>query len=357
MSGGVDSTVAAARLLDEGHEVSGAYFSLMGDPRLSGHGTVRDGSGDARRVADALGVALDVWDLSTRFAHEVVDDFVNEYAAGRTPNPCLRCNQTIKFGAVVERALSLGFDAVATGHYARVETVDGRARLCRASALAKDQSYVLGVLNQEQLRHVRFPLGDVASKAEVREEASRRGLFVAGKPDSTDICFIPDGDTGGFLRDVLGERPGEIVDDHGTVLGTHRGLYRFTIGQRHGLRLTVPAAGGEPRYVVRLEADTNRVVVGPRSRLAVRAMWGVGPTWTDEPVAGPWRGLAQWRAHQQPVPATFEVRPRSSGQMNEVDELWATFDGPVFGVAPGQRLVCYDGDRVVGSVVIVRGEA
>ena len=197
---------------------------------------------DARRAADVLGIPFYVWDLAERFRDDVVDDFVAEYAAGRTPNPCLRCNEKIKFSAVLDKAVALGFDAVGTGHYARiVDGPDGR-QLHRAVDPDKDQSYVLGVLTGEQLARALFPLGD-STKTEVRDEAERRGLAVARKPDSHDICFIPDGDTAGFLQKRLGAEPGPIVDTDGVVVGHHEGAFAYTVGQRRGLRLGVPADG------------------------------------------------------------------------------------------------------------------
>ena len=256
MSGGVDSAVAAARAVDDGHDVTGIHLALSRNPasyRSGARGccTLEDAN-DARRAADVIGIPFYVWDLSERFHADVVEDFMDEYAAGRTPNPCLRCNEKIKFAAVLDRALALGFDAVATGHYAQVRTTaDGTVELHRAVDPGKDQSYVLGVLTQEQLAHSLFPLGDTA-KTQVREEAGARGLLVADKPDSHDICFVADGDNAGWLREKLGDRApnhgGDIVDDGtGEVLGHHEGTYGFTIGQRKGLRLGRPAAdGGRP---------------------------------------------------------------------------------------------------------------
>src|SRR5580658_5697929 len=230
MSGGVDSAVAAARAADAGHEVTGVHLALSANPqsyRTGARGccTVEDAR-DARRAADVIGIPFYVWDLAERFRQDVVDDFVAEYAAGRTPNPCLRCNEKIKFEAVLDRALALGFDAVCTGHYAQIDTASGA--LQRAADPGKDQSYVLAVLNKDQIAHAMFPLGDTP-KSEVREEARVRGLLVADKPDSHDVCFIADGDTRGFLSRKLGAEPGAIIDTDGTVLGTHEGAYGFTI--------------------------------------------------------------------------------------------------------------------------------
>lgn len=247
MSGGVDSAVAAARAAEAGHDVTGVHLALSANPqsfRTGARGccTIED-SRDARRAADVIGIPFYVWDLADRFREDVVEDFVAEYEAGRTPNPCLRCNEKIKFAALLDKALALGFDAVCTGHYAQVILrEDGVRELHRASDMAKDQSYVLGVLDDRQLAHAMFPLGDtVTTKDEIRAEAERRGLAVAKKPDSHDICFIADGNTQGFLADRLGKAEGDIVDEAGNRLGTHEGAYGYTIGQRKGLRIGTPA--------------------------------------------------------------------------------------------------------------------
>ena len=346
MSGGVDSAVAAARLVDDGHEVTGVHLALNRNPQAYRSGArgccSLEDSNDARRAADIVGIPFYVWDLSERFATDVVDDFVAEYAAGRTPNPCLRCNEKIKFAAVLERGLALGFEALATGHYAHLTRSGELVQLRRAADAAKDQSYVLGVLAQEQLRHSLFPLYGTP-KAQVRAEAAARGLPVAHKPDSHDICFISDGDTAGFLTRALGERPGEIVDADGVAVGTHAGSHQFTVGQRRGLRLGVPAPDGRPRYVLAISAADNTVTVGAREGLAVSTMRCIRPTWTGEARAGEWRGLVQVRAHGEPMPARLTA---SGGEV--VIEL----DAPASGIAPGQAAVYYDDDLVVGASTI-----
>ncbi len=347
MSGGVDSAVAAARLVSEGHEVVGVHLALSNNAEAYRSGArgccSLEDSHDARRAADVLGIPFYVWDFAERFADDVVADFVNEYAAGRTPNPCLRCNERIKFAAVLERGRALGFDAVATGHYARVERDGDRVCLYRSAEPAKDQSYVLGVLDADQLRYSLFPLGADTSKAEVRAEAAARGLLVAKKPDSHDICFIPTGDTAGFLQSRLGRRTGDVVDEDGDVVGAHAGSHQFTIGQRHGLHLSVPAADGRPRYVLGIDPVANRVVVGPKEALAVRMIDGIRPSWTEQPVTGAWTGIVQVRAHGEAMPATIEAR---------ADGVHIELDQPAFGIAPGQAAVYYDGERVVGSATI-----
>jgi len=353
MSGGVDSSVAAARAVDAGHEVVGVHLALSRMP-----GTLRTGSRgcctiedsmDARRVADSLGIPFYVWDFSERFKADVVDDFVAEYSAGRTPNPCLRCNEKIKFAALLERGLALGFDAVCTGHYATIVTGPGGHReLHRASAWAKDQSYVLGVLTAEQLDHCMFPLGATPSKQLVREEAARRGFTVASKPDSHDICFIPDGDTRGWLAERLGSEPGEIVDREGAVVGDHEGAHAYTVGQRRGLRLGVPAPDGKPRFVLEVRPKENRVVVGPREALDVAQLAGSRHTWAGMPPAHPETPFdceVQIRAHADPVPATAVLRD---------GELVVTPDEPLNGVATGQSAVLYAGTRVLGQATIDR---
>jgi len=348
MSGGVDSAVAAARAADAGHDVTGVHLALSRNPeshRTGARGccTLEDAN-DARRAADAIGIPFYVWDLSERFQEDVVDDFVAEYAAGRTPNPCLRCNEKIKFAAVLDRAVALGFDAVATGHYARLRTeADGSTGLHRAVDPDKDQSYVLGVLTQHQLRHSLFPLG-VSHKTDVRAEADRRGLQVAQKPDSHDICFIPDGDTPGWLRGRLGAGSGDIVDAaSGEVLGSHEGAYGFTVCQRRGLRIGTPAADGRPRFVLDIEPVTGTVSVGPREQLTVDRVEGVRPRWCGEAPTEPVHGTVQLRAHGGPHRAVVTV----IGGEVVVDLL-----DPAQGIAPGQAAVVYDGSRVVGSCTI-----
>ncbi|MGH3425695.1 MAG: tRNA 2-thiouridine(34) synthase MnmA, partial [Nocardioidaceae bacterium] len=289
MSGGVDSAVAAARAVDAGHDVTGVHLALSRNPQSYRSGargccSIED-AGDARRAADVIGIPFYVWDMSETFHEEVVEDFVAEYTAGRTPNPCLRCNEKIKFAAVLDRALALGFDAVVTGHYAQLEAgAGGVIEMHRAVDAGKDQSYVLGVLTQEQLRHSLFPLGDT-TKDLVRAEADRRGLAVASKPDSHDICFIADGDTPGWLHERLGSRPGSVVDESGGVLREHDGAFAFTIGQRRGLRLGTPAPDGKPRFVLDIEPVSGTVTVGPREHLAVDQIDAARPLWCGTPPA------------------------------------------------------------------------
>jgi tRNA-specific 2-thiouridylase len=354
MSGGVDSAVAAARAVEAGHDVTGIHLALSRNPKSYRSGargccTIEDAR-DARRAADVLGIPFYVWDLADEFHADVVDDFVAEYAAGRTPNPCVRCNEKIKFAAVLDRAIALGFDAVVTGHHARLGA-DGLLR--RSVDLGKDQSYVLAVLTRDQLGRSMFPLGE-STKAHVRAEAAERGLAVAEKPDSHDICFIADGDTRGFLSARLGASPGDIVDDaSGRVLGRHAGAHGFTIGQRKGLRLDRPAPDGRPRYVLSITPVTNTVTVGPAEALDVdvvtaeRAVWtGIAPP--DRPVPAE----VQMRAHGETASAM--VAATTDGA------VVATLDSPVRGIAAGQAIVAYQpdpaGDIVLGSATITRAD-
>jgi tRNA-uridine 2-sulfurtransferase len=346
MSGGVDSAVAAARAVEAGHDVTGVHLALSKNPQSFRSGArgccSKEDAHDARRAADVLGIPFYVWDLSDRFATDVVSEFVAEYAAGRTPNPCLRCNEKIKFAAVLDRGVALGFDAVCTGHYARLIHTGDDVELYRAVDGGKDQSYVLAVLNQHQLRRSYFPLGG-SRKAEVRAEARERGLAVADKPDSHDICFIANGDTAGFLEQRLGHRPGDIVDTTGAKVGEHGGSHRFTIGQRRGLRLGSPAPDGQPRFVLAITPTTNTITVGPRDALAVGSMSAIRPTWTNQAVGVEWSGEVQVRAHGIPMASRVWIYD---------DGLEVVLDSAVTGVAPGQAVVLYDGSKVIGSATI-----
>jgi tRNA-specific 2-thiouridylase len=347
LSGGVDSSVAAARLVDAGHDVVGVHLALARTPAGAARGRgccTLDDARDARRVADMLGIPFYVWDLSEEFAEAVIADFLAEYERGRTPNPCVRCNERIKFAAVLDRATGLGFDAVATGHYARIVQGETGPELHRAADPDKDQSYVLAVMGRERLLRTVLPLGD-ARKEDVRTEAAERGLLVAAKPDSHDICFIPDGDTAAFLRGRLGERPGDLVDARsGAVVGRHRGGFAFTIGQRRGLGLTAPAEDGAPRYVVDIDAVTGTVSVGPREDLSVGRIEAGDLRWLPAGEPPPeLRALVQVRAHGAAHAADVAVRGA---------RVVARLDEPVEGLSAGQALVLYDGTRVLGAATV-----
>lgn len=343
MSGGVDSAVAAALAVDAGHEVTGVHLALSEAPATLRSGSrgccSKEDAHDARRVADVLDIPFYVWDLAAQFREDVIDDFVTEYAAGRTPNPCLRCNERIKFAAVLDRARRLGFDAVVTGHHARL--FDGVLK--RSADAAKDQSYVLAVLTPDQLAGAVFPLGEL-TKDQVRAEAARRGLGVADKPDSHDICFIADGDTRGFLRRHLGEQPGPIVDAlTGAVVGQHDGAYAYTVGQRRGLALDVPALDGRPRYVLSVSPVDRTVRVGAAELLNVTRVHATAPMWTSASRA---------------LPLACEVQLRAHGMVHGCtvigcDDGWLlSLTTPARGLAAGQAAVLYDGDTVLGSATI-----
>jgi tRNA-specific 2-thiouridylase len=349
MSGGVDSAVAAALAVDAGHDVTGVHLALSPDRQTLRSGargccSVED-SHDARRVADELGIPFYVWDLAERFTQDVVDDFVAEYAAGRTPNPCLRCNEKIKFSAVLDRALALGFDAVVTGHHARL--ADGELR--RSVDAAKDQSYVLGVLTPAQLAAARFPLGAM-TKDRVREIAAERGFAVAAKPDSHDICFIPDGDTRGFLTRRLGSQPGPVVDAAtGATVGEHDGTFGFTVGQRKGLGVAV--GDQRPRYVLGIEPVSRTVTIGTADLAAIDEVVTGAPTWTGPAPELPLTAQVQLRAHGAPVSCEVTAAPDGGLRIALAEEQR--------GVAPGQSAVLYEpdplrGDRVLGQAPISR---
>ncbi|NIJ13688.1 tRNA-specific 2-thiouridylase [Saccharomonospora amisosensis] len=348
MSGGVDSAVAAARAVEAGHDVVGVHLALSAKPgtlRTGARGccTIEDAH-DARRAADILGIPFYVWDFAERFTEEVVETFVGEYAAGRTPNPCVTCNEKIKFEALLDKAMALGFDAVCTGHYARLEIVAGQPQLRRSADESKDQSYVLASLRPEQLRHAMFPLGG-SRKPDVRAEAAERGLAVAEKPDSHDICFIPDGDTRKFLESRLGESPGDLVDaETGAVLGRHTGVHGFTVGQRKGLGIDKPAPDGRPRYVLSLEPVSGTVKVGSVNRLEVTRIDGERPIWpSGRPLDGPTECVVQVRAHGGTARAVAEAAE---------GEVTLRLREPLSGVAPGQVAVLYRDEGEAGDLVL-----
>jgi tRNA-specific 2-thiouridylase len=350
LSGGVDSAVAAALLVAAGHEVTGVHLRLADAPAATrpGHGCCGlDDAQDARRTAQVLGIPFYVWDLSDVFRREVEDAFAAGSAAGVTPNPCITCNERVKYAEVLARARALGFDALATGHHARLRR-DGRpvtapgpgAVLVRARDRAKDQSYVLHVATPAQLAATLLPVGEL-TKDEVRSRAAALGLRVAAKPDSYDLCFVPDGDTAGWLEARLGTAPGPVVDLDGRHLGAHRGVWRTTVGQRRGLGL----AGHERRFVVAVDAPTRTVVVGPREALACGWVEVGAPVWAvgAPPTVGA-RVHVQLRAHGAAHPATL-VRPASPRRPWTTGAAAAVrlhLDAPAQGVALGQAAVLYD---------------
>ncbi|MFD1765505.1 tRNA 2-thiouridine(34) synthase MnmA [Sphingorhabdus buctiana] len=335
MSGGVDSSVVAALAAQSGAETIGVTLQLYD------HGSAVKRAGsccagqdirDARAVADRLGIMHYVFDHESQFRNSVIDHFADEYLRGRTPIPCVRCNMGVKFTDLFRLAKELGADCLATGHYVRrVEGVDG-PELHRALDPARDQSYFLFATTSEQLDYLRFPLGAMP-KPQVREIAQQLGLVVANKPDSQDICFVPEGDYASVVRKIRPEADsdGPILDLHGQELGRHRGLIHYTVGQRRGLEI-----GGlaEPLYVVRLDPERQAVIVGPKRALAVSAARLVEPNWLGK-VQGR-KVMAKVRSLAKPVTATLEGE-------------WLRFEAEEYGVAPGQAAVLYEGDRVLGG--------
>jgi tRNA-specific 2-thiouridylase len=349
MSGGVDSSVAAALLAEQGHDVIGLSMQLY-DVSTQSEGQTSFGSccsladlHDARRVAAAIDIPHYIMNFERQFTELVVSNFVREYAAGRTPLPCAHCNSDLKFATLADRAQTFGADAVATGHYARVErdAATGRLLLKRAVDPTKDQAYFLFSLTQDQLGRARFPVGDWPKHA-VRDYARRRGLPVADKPDSQEICFIPDHDYAAFVTSHAPEvaREGVIVDEAGRVLGRHAGIHRFTVGQRKGLGLASSPAGA-PLYVLALKPAERAVVVGPKASLEQTSLTASGVNWIVEASAVARRVAAQIRHRHQAAPAT--VRGTGEGRAEVL------FDTPQIAITPGQAVVFYDGDVVVGG--------
>ena len=343
MSGGVDSSVAAALLHEDGHEVVGLSMQLydQGDPTTSfGRCCSLDDLQDARRVAAQLGIPHYTVNLERQFDEHVVRPFVREYVTARTPIPCVACNGALKFSTLVDRARGFDARAVATGHYARVRHhPDGRCELWRGRDETKDQSYFLFTLTQDQLAHARFPLGELR-KTEVRAYATARALSVADKPDSHEICFVSDGDYASFVerQAPAAARPGPITDTTGRVLGRHEGVHRFTVGQRKGLGVSAPI----PLYVVGLDAASSTVTVGSRTDLERRSLTASEVNWIrGTPPSASLSAHAQIRHRHPAAPAT--VTPDGASRVT-VD-----FDTPQAGVAPGQAVVFYDGDTVLGG--------
>ncbi len=353
MSGGVDSSVAAALVADDGHDVIGLSMQLYDASGSTDSGGRSFGSccsiddlHDARRVAAAIGIPHYILNFEQQFEEHVIANFVHEYTSGRTPLPCAHCNSDLKFAALAERARGFNADAVATGHYARVDhdPATGRYRLRRAVDPSKDQAYFLFSLTQEQLACARFPVGDRPKDA-VREYARRRGLPVADKPDSQEICFIPDHDYKSFVAREAPDaaRDGVVVNETGAVVGRHEGIHRFTIGQRKGLDLaSSPAtASGVPMYVLALNAQTREVVVGPKASLERTALTASGVNWIVERPASAVRAYAQIRHRHQAAPAS--VRAVDDGRAEVI------FDAPQIAITPGQAVVFYEGDAVLGG--------
>jgi tRNA-specific 2-thiouridylase len=346
MSGGVDSSVAAALLHEQGYRVLGSHMKLVHMDGVD-HGCCGpQAETDAAEVARIAGFDFELVDMSPDFERTVLADFYAEHREGRTPNPCVRCNEHIKFGAFLERADRLGFDFVATGHYVRTwRDHDGRWHLGRGADPSKDQSYLLHMLGQAQLERSLFPVGG-QTKRETRRHAQRLGLPVAGKPDSQEVCFVPGADHAAFLTehapDLVAE--GEVVDPSGRVLATHQGTFRFTIGQRRGLGVSM----GEPRYVVDVDHDANRIVVGPGELLARTGLVADQVHWVAgrPPGDGPFEAEVRIRYRGDDVPAVVE--PSAGGH-----EVRVEFRTPQRAVAPGQSVALYRGDEVLGGARII----
>ncbi len=351
MSGGVDSSVAAALLVQQGYSVIGVTMNLW--PRKSiveadnRHSVCcsLESVDNARRVADRLGIPHYTLNFREIFDREVVRNFVQEYARGRTPNPCIRCNRYVKFEALLRKAIGLGARYVATGHYARVDRgAGGRFRLRKALHGEKDQSYALYSLTQEQLAHTLFPLGEMP-KSETRRIAAELGLATADKPESMELCFVPDGHYGSFVSEKLpsAARPGPIRNVRGDVVGSHPGVALFTIGQRKGLGV----ASGRPLYVVDILPDENTIVVGEEQDLVSHGLDAEDMNWVSaERPESPVRITAKIRYRASEVPAVVEAGPDATARI--------VFDDPQRAVSPGQAVVLYDGDAVLGGGTILR---
>jgi tRNA-uridine 2-sulfurtransferase len=345
MSGGVDSSVAAALLVEGGYDVTGVMLKLWrGDEINNASGCCNIGAAeDARRVADVLGIPFYVFNFSRTFEETVVRDFKGEYSSGRTPNPCVRCNQWIKFDALLNRAHALDADVLATGHYVRLGRDRDRLRVLRGADSNKDQSYVLWMLSQVQLQVCRFPVGEL-QKSETRRIASDLGLRTAAKPDSQEICFVRGGDFGAYADEHLAgaASPGPIVDTSGSVVGEHRGIARYTVGQRKGLGISL----GVPLYVTSIDAATNSVVVGERSELEVGSLIAREASFASPDLAKDGPVLVQHRAHGEVHPGWL----RSGTESFEIE-----YDYPVAAVSPGQSAALYsasDPDELLGGGVI-----
>lgn len=352
MSGGVDSSVAAALLVNQGHEVIGMMMRLWSEP---GSGTdaptnrccTPDQMADARRVADRLGIPFYAIDVRRHFRQVIVQFFIDEHEAGRTPNPCVECNRQIRFTYLLEQAMALEADYLVTGHYARVDQTNGKYRLLHGIDSNKDQSYVLHTLRQDQLAHVFFPIGEY-TKPEVRELAQHYGLSVASKRESQDLCFLKDGDYRRFLREnsIQVQIPGPVLDENGHELGHHEGLAFYTIGQRKGLGI----ATAEPLFVLRKDPARNALIVGPREALGIRELTATGANW----ISG--------EAPTDPISAQVKIRYKAAGieatvQPLERDQVRVRFTEPVFGVTPGQAAVFYHDEVCLGGGLIVDEQA
>jgi tRNA-uridine 2-sulfurtransferase len=344
MSGGVDSAVAAGLLVREGYDVIGITMRLwtLDDPDApvgKKHCCSVEDTGDAQQAADVLGIPHYVLNMEREFHDRVIDYFVAEYGRGRTPNPCLACNEHVKFRALLDRAVALEADFLATGHYARIDRTGGRYRLHCAIDDAKDQSYVLYTLGQAELAKTLFPVG-AYGKARIRELAHEMGLLLADKPDSADICFVPDGDYKSFVRKRLPQTAGVMLDAAGNAIGEHGGVAGFTIGQRKGLGVAV----GSKRFVTGIDPELNVVTIGPEEQLMSSALVAENVNWIGGPPGGPIRALVKIRYRTAAAPAM--VTPLADRGARVL------FDAPQRAITPGQAAVFYDGDEVLGGGAI-----
>ena len=353
MSGGVDSSVAAALLKRQGYKCTGVFMCLgQGDPGPDGHQSCCSpaDAADARRVADRLGIDFYVLDFQ-RDLEKIIDYFVDEYRCGRTPNPCIKCNSQLKFGKLAQYARAAGAQYVATGHYAQIVDIAGQKRLARGADHDKDQSYALFDMSREQLAGVLFPVGSF-SKTDIRQLAHEFELPVHDKAESQEICFVPDDNYGRLVAQRAPEmcQPGPVVDTAGKVLGEHAGIYKYTIGQRRGLGIAL----GEPAYVVGLDVQENRVVLGSRADLLGERLWASGVNWLIDFVpAEPFEAMVQIRYNHRGVPAT--VKPLNVGDDHNATSVVVDFYQPVSAITPGQAAVFYDEyQAVVGGAWIDR---
>lgn len=335
MSGGVDSSTAAALLKQQGHEIIGATMEIYGNDSPT------EASNDARKVADALDIPHYIFDFRDLFTNTIIDNFCREYAAGRTPNPCVLCNRFIKFGLLWEKAREVGADYLATGHYACIEQKDGRYLLKKGADPEKDQAYFLYRLTQEQLKHTLFPLSDM-TKSKVKELAQKMMLPTANRPESQEICFIPENNYAGFVEEYLDSiaLPGPILDNKGKTIGQHHGITHYTIGQRRGLGIALP----EPLYVTGIDADKNTITVGSKEQIFSSEMTASNLNWIAAQPAGKIKVQAKIRYRAQESGAT--ITPVNDKQ------VFVQFDVPQMAVTPGQSVVFYDGDTVIGGGII-----
>lgn len=344
MSGGVDSSAAAALLIEQGYNVSGATMQIWSDDEIASGIGSNEAVCDAKKVAEQLGIEHFTFDFSAEFKENVITPFIDDYLSGRTPNPCIFCNKSMKFGLFLKRALEMGFDYIATGHYANIfEDSDG-FHLCRSAFDSKDQTYVLYNMNQHILSHLLLPVGNM-EKAEIRRYAEKAGIEVANKPDSQEICFIPDDDYARYIEENSNykDKIGDFIDhENGAVLGRHKGIIHYTIGQRKGLGIAL----GEPRFVTEIDAKNNRVILGSNENTFSSALIAERVNFiSGKPLSAPTRYTAKTRYSARAAECT--VYPAENGLVRVV------FDSPVRAITPGQSVVFYNDNEVIGGGIIL----